>query len=148
MDLKKVVFLVKMVFPSMEEQEQEIAILVERFYQSVFPKYFTKSEMLHFQEIGVLQPNKSTHTYFGTLRDAYQVMTCLQVLLSILDKKEKENSFVIDSRFEEMFQHNITLLNECGIFFPFYYDHFSRLKHETSKDMQMMDIQVANQYLV
>jgi hypothetical protein len=139
-----VVFLVKTVFSSTEEQEQEIASLVSRFYESVFPKYFTESEILHFREIGVLEPNQSSVTYLATLRDAFQVMTCLQVLMSILDKQKR----VMEPKSEELFQHNITLLNECGIFFPFYYDHFSSINHEANNDMQMMDIQVANQYLV
>jgi hypothetical protein len=139
-----VVFLVKTVFSSTEEQEQEIASLVSRFYESVFPKYFTESEILHFREIGVLEPNRSSVTYLATLRDAFQVMTCLQVLMSILDKQKR----VMEPKSEELFQHNITLLNECGIFFPFYYDHFSSINHEANNDMQMMDIQVANQYLV
>ncbi|MCM3167900.1 MULTISPECIES: DUF5365 family protein [Peribacillus] len=134
----------KTVFSSTEEQEQEIASLVSRFYESVFPKYFTESEILHFREIGVLEPNQSSVTYLATLRDAFQVMTCLQVLMSILDKQKR----VMEPKSEEMFQHNITLLNECGIFFPFYYDHFSSINHEANNDMQMMDIQVANQYLV
>ncbi|MEB2628740.1 DUF5365 family protein [Peribacillus frigoritolerans] len=134
----------KTVFSSTEEQEQEIASLVSRFYESVFPKYFTESEILHFREIGVLEPNRSSVTYLATLRDAFQVMTCLQVLMSILDKQKR----VMEPKSEEMFQHNITLLNECGIFFPFYYDHFSSINHEANNDMQMMDIQVANQYLV
>ncbi|MGE6718066.1 DUF5365 family protein [Peribacillus frigoritolerans] len=134
----------KTVFSSTEEQEQEIASLVSRFYESVFPKYFTESEILHFREIGVLEPNKSSVTYLATLRDAFQVMTCLQVLMSILDKQKR----VMEPKSEELFQHNITLLNECGIFFPFYYDHFSSINHEANNDMQMMDIQVANQYLV
>jgi hypothetical protein len=135
---------VKTVFSSTEEQEQEIASLVSRFYESVFPKYFTESEILHFREIGVLEPNRSSVTYLATLRDAFQVMTCLQVLMSILDKQKR----VMEPKSEELFQHNITLLNECGIFFPFYYDHFSSINHEANNDMQMMDIQVANQYLV
>lgn len=134
----------KTVFSSTEEQEQEIASLVSRFYESVFPKYFTESEILHFREIGVLEPNQSSVTYLATLRDAFQVMTCLQVLMSILDKQKR----VLEPKSEELFQHNITLLNECGIFFPFYYDHFSSINHEANNDMQMMDIQVANQYLV
>ncbi|MEC0297290.1 DUF5365 family protein [Peribacillus frigoritolerans] len=134
----------KTVFSSTEEQEQEIASLVSRFYESVFPKYFTESEILHFREIGVLEPNQSSVTYLATLRDAFQVMTCLQVLMSILDKQKR----VMEPKSEELFQHNITLLNECGIFFPFYYDHFSSMNHEANNDMQMMDIQVANQYLV
>ncbi|MGE7904340.1 DUF5365 family protein [Peribacillus sp. NPDC094092] len=139
----------KTVFSSTEEQEQEIASLVSRFYESVFPKYFTESEILHFREIGVLEPNQSSVTYLATLRDAFQVMTCLQVLMSILDKQKSEDLMVMESKSEELFQHNITLLNECGIFFPFYYDHFSSINHdEANNDMQMMDIQVANQYLV
>jgi hypothetical protein len=135
---------VKTVFSSTEEQEQEIASLVSRFYESVFPKYFTESEILHFREIGVLEPNQSSVTYLATLRDAFQVMTCLQVLMSILDNQKR----VMEPKSEELFQHNITLLNECGIFFPFYYDHFSSINLEANNDMQMMDIQVANQYLV
>ncbi|MGE7594605.1 DUF5365 family protein [Peribacillus frigoritolerans] len=134
----------KTVFSSTEEQEQEIASLVSRFYESVFPKYFTESEILHFREIGVLEPNQSSVTYLATLRDAFQVMTCLQVLMSILDKHKR----VMEPKSEELFQHNITLLNECGIFFPFYYDHFSSINLEANNEMQMMDIQVANQYLV
>lgn len=134
----------KTVFSSTEEQEQEIASLVSRFYESVFPKYFTESEILHFREIGVLEPNQSSITYLATLRDAFQVMTCLQVLMSILDKQKR----VMEPKSEELFQHNITLLNECGIFFPFYYDHFSSINLEANNEMQMMDIQVANQYLV
>ncbi|MGE7761324.1 DUF5365 family protein [Peribacillus sp. NPDC097895] len=138
----------KTVFSSTEEQEQEIASLVARFYESVFPKYFTESEILHFREIGVLEPNQSSFTYLATLRDAFQVMTCLQVLMSILDKQKRVDSLMMESDSEELFQHNIALLNEYGIFFPFYYDHFSCLNHDASKDVQMMDIQVANQYLV
>ncbi|MFJ7930954.1 DUF5365 family protein [Peribacillus sp. NPDC096448] len=134
----------KTVFSSTEEQEQEIASLVSRFYESVFPKYFTESEILHFRKIGVLEPNQSPVTYLATLRDAFQVMTCLQVLMSILDNKKR----VMEPKSEELFQHNITLLNEYGIFFPFYYDHFSSINHEANNDMQMLDIQVANQYLV
>ncbi|MFS0762490.1 MULTISPECIES: DUF5365 family protein [Peribacillus] len=138
----------KTVFSSTEEQEQEIASLVSRFYESVFPKYFTESEILHFREIGVLEPNQSSVTYLATLRDAFQVMTCLQVLMSILDKQKREEFIVMEPESEELFQHNITLLNECGIFFPFYYDHFSSINQESNNEIQMMDIQVANQYLV
>lgn len=146
--LKKVVLLVKVVSPSTEEQEQEIANLVRHFYESVFPNYFTEEEILHFEEIGVLMPNKSTFTYFGTLRDAYQVMTCLQVLLAIIDKTEKENSMVTDRKSEELFHRNITRLNECGIFFPFGYEHFLQMNENASKEWQMVNVQVANSYLV
>ncbi|MFJ7677074.1 DUF5365 family protein [Peribacillus sp. NPDC097264] len=139
----------KVVSPSTEEQEQEIADLVERFYESVFPSYFTKDEILHFKEIGVLQPNKGRFTYNGTLREAYQVMTCLQVLLTILDKEEKVNTKAIERKSDELFKRNITLLNECGIFFPFDSNHFNRMsEHVGMEGLPMYNVQVANSYLV
>ena len=58
----------KTVFSSTEEQEQEIASLVSRFYESVFPQYFTESEILHFREIGVLEPNQSSCYLLGNIK--------------------------------------------------------------------------------
>ena len=139
----------KVVSPSTEEQEQEIADLVERFYESVFPSYFTKDEILHFKEIGVLQPNKDRFTYNGTLREAYQVMTCLQVLLTIMDKDEKADSKATERKSDELFKRNITLLNECGIFFPFDSNHFNQMsEHVGMEGLPMRNVQVANSYLV
>lgn len=139
----------KVVYPSTEEQEQEIANLVGRFYESVFPIYFTEDEILHFKELGVLQPNKSTFTYTGTLRDAFQVLTCLQVLLTIMDKKEKVNSKEQERKSEELFNRNISLLNEYGIFFPFSYNHFIQMNEQSGVGgLHMYNVQVANSYLV
>lgn len=139
----------KVVSSSTAEQEQEIANLVGRFYESVFPNYFTEDEILHFKELGVLQPNKSTFTYTGTLRDAYQVMTCLQVLLTIMDKKDKVNSNAPERHSEELFMRNVTLLNEYGIFFPFGYNHFIQMNEQSGiGGLPMYNVQVANSYLV
>ena len=71
----------KIVFSSTVEQEQEIEYLISKFYHSVFPKFFTEDEIHHFQEIGVLQANKNDFSYNGTLRAAFQVITCLQVMM-------------------------------------------------------------------
>ena len=58
----------KIVFSSTVEQEQEIENLISMFYHSSFPQFFTEDEILHFQEIGVLQANKDDFSYNGTLR--------------------------------------------------------------------------------
>ena len=114
----------KIVFSSTVEQEQEIEDLVSKFYHSVFPKFFTEDEIHHFQEIGVLQANKNDFSYNGTLRDAFQVITCLQVIMSVLEKKA-ENHSALSIKLEKLFEQNNTLLNQCGIFFPFNYEHFN-----------------------
>ena len=80
----------KIVFSSTVEQEQEIENLISKFYHSVFPQFFTEDEIQHFQEIGVLQANKNDFSYNGTLRAAFQVITCLQVIMSVLEKKVEE----------------------------------------------------------
>ncbi|MFJ8244694.1 DUF5365 family protein [Peribacillus asahii] len=137
----------KIVLSSTVEQEQEIANLVSYLYDSVFPKFFTEEEIRHFQEIGVLQVNKSDFPYSGTLRSAFQVIACLQVMIVILEKKEQDASSV-DSELVKQFEQNITLLNEYGIFFPFYYKHFNRIQKESPKNTNMMYTQPDNEFLI
>ena len=142
------VFLVKIVLSSTVEQEQEIANLVSQFYHSVFPKFFTNDEIAHFQEIGVLQANKNDFSYNGTLRDAYQVITCLQVIISILEKKEQSESSLVRSKLAKLFTQNHILLNQCGIFFPFDYEQFTYIHNISHEKIEIVYTQPANQYLV
>lgn len=138
----------KIVFSSTVEQEQEIESLVLKFYQSIFPKFFTKDEIHHFQEIGVLQANKNDFSYNGTLRAAFQVITCLQVLMSVLEKKEESLSALSQVKFERLFEQNNALLNQYGIFFPFNYEHFNSIPYENYEKIELMNSIPANQYLV
>lgn len=137
----------KIVFSSTSEQEQEIGNLVSFFYGSIFPRYFTEEEILHFEQIGVLQTPANNISYFGTLRDAYQVMTCLQVILSILEKKENSNKS-LERKFEDLFDNNIKILNDYGIFFPLSFDHFTSLNKEKSENPYLLYVEASNQYLV
>ena len=136
----------KIVFSSTIEQEQKIANLVSEFYHSVFPKYFTKDEILHFQEIGVLQANKNSFSYNGTLRSAFQVITCLQVMISVLEKKAENHSPSL--QLEKLFEKNSTLLDSYGIFFPFNYKHFNYIQNACQETSEMMYTEPANRYLV
>lgn len=139
---------VKIVFSSTVEQEQEIDNLVTEFYHSVFPKFFTENDIQHFQEIGVLQTNKDDFSYNGTLRAAFQVITCLQVIKAVLEKKVENHSASIQLRLKKTFEQNNTLLNQYGIFFPFNYEHFTYIPNENYRKVDMLYIQPANQYLI
>ncbi len=136
----------KIVFSSTVEQEQEIEYLISKFYSSVFPQFFTEAEIQHFQEIGVLQANKNDFPYNGTLRAAFQVITCLQVMITVLEKKAANQSASLKS--QKMFEQNNTLLNKYGIFFPFNYEHFTYISDENHKQIDLKYTKPANQYLV
>lgn len=137
-----------MVLSSTVEQEQEIADLVDQFYQCVFPKFFTEKEIIHFKEIGVLQPNKSEFIYNGTLRDAFQVITSLQVIKAILEKKEQLHTSSYQKKWAELFEQNGTLLEKCGILFPFHYEQFIYIHNTSFEKIDLSLMQPANQYLI
>jgi hypothetical protein len=137
----------KIVFSSTSEQEQEISNLVSFFYASIFPKYFSEEEILHFEELGVLQIPTNRLTYFGTLRDAFQVMTCLQVIMSVLQKKEM-NSLHLENKCVNLFNNNVRILNDYGVFFPLNLDNFTLLQNQNSENSFLMFMEPANQYLV
>ncbi|CAH0344233.1 DUF5365 family protein [Bacillus sp. CECT 9360] len=137
----------RIVFASTSEQEQEIGNLVSFFYRSIFPKYFTKDEILHFEKIGVLQTPANSITYFGTLKDAFQVMTCLQVIISILEKKESSN-MALEGKFIRLFENNVRILNDYGVLFPLDLNHFDSLKNEENDDSFLLYVEAANQYLI
>lgn len=136
----------KTVFSSTIEQEQEINNLVTYFYKTVFPQFFTQNEILHFKEIGVLHKDSGRFIYHGTLKSAFQIMSCLQVILTLLDKKIVFNSFQLDLESEELFNHNIRLLNENGLFFPFTHVNFNLLVE--TEDERFSYEEPANQLLI
>lgn len=138
----------KIVFSSTVEQEQEIENLVSKFYHSVFPQFFSDDEIHHFREIGVLQANKNDFTYNGTLRAAFQVITCLQIMISVLEKKVENDSTSFQLQLKKTFEQNNTLLNQYGIFFPFNYEHFIYISNGNYEKIKMSYSQPANQFLV
>lgn len=136
----------KTVFSSTIEQEQEIENLVTYFYKTVFPQFFTKNEILHFMQIGVLHKDSGYYAYQGTLKSAFQIMSCLQVILTLLDKKITSTSFQLDTDSEDLLNHNIRLLSENGLFFPFTHENFNLLV-ETA-DERFSYVEPANQFLI
>lgn len=136
----------KTVFSSTIEQEQEIENLVTYFYKTVFPQFFTKNEILHFMQIGVLHKDSGRYAYHGTLKSAFQIMSCLQVILTLLDKKITCTSFQLDTDSEDLLNHNIRLLSENGLFFPFTHENFNLLVG--TDDERFSYVEPANQFLI
>ncbi|MEH7107664.1 MULTISPECIES: YhcU family protein [Bacillaceae] len=115
----------KIVFASTPSQEEEICELVRYIYSNVFPRYFTDEEIHQFEKLKVLHTSTKHFEEIGTLKDAFQVMTCIQTMISILEYP------CFDEQYADIFNRNATNLNEFGMFFPFDYEQFM-----TTKDLR------------
>ncbi|WP_433748472.1 DUF5365 family protein [Falsibacillus pallidus] len=111
----------KVLFASTQEQEEKICELLDTFYSQIFPQYFSDEEIVKFHELKILHTTTRHFEYFGTLKEAFQVISSLQTIISILDvhQKEKLNSFYVN-----LFTTNVNILQEFGLFFPFTLEQF------------------------
>ncbi|WML38599.1 YhcU family protein [Neobacillus sp. OS1-2] len=108
----------KIVFASTPSQEEEINGLVRYVYSNIFPLYYSDEEICEFKQLKVLR----TPEDFNTLKDAFQVMTCIQTIISILE------SSPLDEQYEAVFDKNVATLQEFGLFFPFEFQQFVDVK--------------------
>lgn len=113
----------KIVFASIPSQEEEIDGLVRYIYSTVFPLYFSDEEIKEFMQLKVLHTSGQHFQDFSTLKDAFQVMTCLQTIISILEFPSLEDHY------SSLFNKNVANLQEFGLFFPFEYDQFVEAKN-------------------
>jgi Family of unknown function (DUF5365) len=134
---------VKVVVASTEEQERHIDELVEQIYTEIFPKFFPDQEIMSLKGQNVLQPHEADQMYNGTLKDAFQIISSLQVVISVLnhihDCKEEE-------KYHEMFERNSSNLNEYGYFFPFSFAQFKNAESQEGEFSQF--IKPANDWVV
>lgn len=122
-------FYVKIVFASTPSQEQEICELIGHIYSNIFPLYFTDDEISQFEQLKVLHISKKQFDEIGTLKDAFQVMTSIQTVISILESTE------LNEQYTDLFNKNAANLNELGLFFPFEFEQFENAK--TMKPMML-----------
>ncbi|EAR66664.1 hypothetical protein B14911_14892 [Bacillus sp. NRRL B-14911] len=134
-------FSVKVVFASTPNQEERIRELVDYFYTSIFPAYFSDEDIKEFEKLKVLHTSTRHFEYFGTLKEAFQVIASLQTLISILESSDPEN------RYEGIFQKNVHILKDFGLFFPFGFSSFIDAK-ELKGDMFSVYTKAANELLV
>lgn len=131
----------KVVFASTPDQEEKISELIEVFYRDVFPLYFSDKDILEFNTMKVLHTSTRNFEYFGTLKEAYQVIASMQTLVSIL---ESANPL---PKYKAIFHHNARTLNDYGLFFPFEYDQFIEAK-SMKNELFSMYTKAANELLV
>lgn len=127
----------KIVFASTPGQEEEICGLVRYIYSTVFPLYFTDKEISEFEQLKVLH----TPEDFNTLRDAFQVMTSMQTVVSILE------SPILDEQYAGLFNKNVANLQDFGLFFPFEFEQFVEARNMKNSVFSIY-IKAANELLV
>ena len=128
-------------FASTPDQEEMIEDLVKTFYQEIFPLYFSDEDIMEFERLKVLHTTTRHYEYFGTLKEAYQVITSLQTLISILESSNPQPNH------EVLFENNVQTLKEFGLYFPFSYQQFTEGKHDKHEVISAYT-KAANQLLV
>lgn len=129
----------KIVEGSLHLQDIELSKAVGKFYNELFPMYFTKEQIDLFVLNEVLSvPDSNSH--IGTLKGAFQALSCIQTLMIILENRSE------DSKAVELFNHNSRILNELGIFFPFEHKHFFGENRQI--ELPLYQTKAANTYLI
>ncbi|QQZ08361.1 DUF5365 family protein [Heyndrickxia vini] len=134
----------KVLFASTKEQEEKIKELVTYFYSDIFPYYYDDDEIAEFKNIGILKIEKHHFEKFGTLKDAYQVVASLQTIIVILEQKIHKP---INKRYEDLFNHNVQILDKFTISFPFFYSQFNS-SNKTSTESFSIYKSAANEILI
>ena len=130
----------KILLASTEEQEETIQELVKYVYCTIFPRYFTDDEIEQFENLEVLHTDAVHTKYNGTLKEAFQVISSLQTLISLIETETTKSGY------EEMYDHNLCILQSFNLFFPFELDHFR--KSYNCQDKLSLYMKPANQLLV
>jgi hypothetical protein len=134
---------VKIVIASTFVQEEIIQELIEEMYRDIFPMYFSDDEIRHFWNLQVLHLTDRHVQYFGTLKEAFQVIASLQTIVSILSVKAKRP---LSEHYETIFNQNMQILQKFDLFFPFTFEQFT--KHHFSVEKLSMFTRADNELLL
>jgi len=132
---------VKVVFASTPDQQEKIMELIRQLYSDVFPNYFSDDEIAEFERLNVLHISSSQFEQLDTLKDAFQVITSLQTLISILESES------LDEQYIETYYKNISILAQYGLNFPFEFQQFVDLKITGNNELSIYS-KAANEWLI
>ncbi|PKG25393.1 DUF5365 family protein [Niallia nealsonii] len=133
----------KVVYASTPTQEEKINELIQLFYSTIFPYYFSDDDIRRFSRLGVLSPTDEQMEQIRTLKSSYQVIASLQTILSILENKENMDEY------KQIFEKNVDILNDLQLFFPFSFENFKdRKETEMHGTAFSMYTEATNSYLV
>lgn len=118
---------VKIVFSSTVEQDEEIDKLLEHLRTVILPKYMTEEELRKYEDMKLLQ--FSGDLYNGTLGEAFQLMTALQTIITIIQAADKNDKQLPDT-YQTIFYKNVQQLHAFGLFFPFKLSYFMKQQEE------------------
>lgn len=119
----------KIVLGSTKEQEARIDQLLVYLRYSILPLYVTEEELASYDSMGLLQFDNQRNLYNGTLKEAFQVMTALQTVISIIENEKKFEADAYET-YEHLFNFNAELLNYFGLFFPFHLHYFKSIESQ------------------
>ncbi|KIL73003.1 DUF5365 family protein [Bacillus badius] len=119
----------KVIIASTIEQEERIKELVGQLKEEIFPRFFEKEELQSMYNFGILQLTEYHFQRFDNLQDAFQVISSLQTIISILETDEPAE---LPVHYQEMFERNTLILQEFDIDFPFFLSHFTHKKTPAS----------------
>jgi hypothetical protein len=112
----------RVVYAATREQEEYVERLIQHFYSHVFPRYFDDEQIQQFECWQVLSLS-SNHDYNGTMREAFQMISSLHSLLTVIECIETHG---INEEYRHVFERNVRLLEQHGIAFPFTIEQFQK----------------------
>jgi histidinol phosphatase-like PHP family hydrolase len=116
----------EIVCASTKEQEEYINYLVNYFYTNIFPYYFDDEQIQAFENLQILSLKGEYVTYNGTMKEAFQIISSLQSLITVIEYVGKSGDC---KRYRDLFERNIELLRRYGIAFPFTIEQFMNKRH-------------------
>jgi hypothetical protein len=133
--------LLKIVFASTTEQEEKITKLVNQFYSTILPKYFSDKEISSFIDMNFLNV-QGTAELSGTLKESYQIISSLETLIFLI-----ESNGLYKKQYQEMFDKNTEILQDLGLSFPFSYKQFTEEK-DIAFESGSIYIKAANEWIL
>ncbi|GAJ40948.1 YhcU family protein [Saccharococcus caldoxylosilyticus] len=112
----------KVVYAVTEEQEEYMNYLVRYFYTNIFPYYFADEQIQEFEKLRILLLDGEHVTYNGTMKEAFQIISALQSLITIIEYIGENGDY---ERYRYLFERNIDILRRYGITFPFMIEQFA-----------------------
>lgn len=133
----------KVVLASTVVQEEKLHELISYMYTSVFPTFFTDQEIREYIDLNILHIPQAKDELLFTLDGAFQAITSLEVIISILESMPKQNC----RKYEFLFNHNVKKLEQAGLSFPFLFDNFFSYGKKKASSCSIYS-EPANEYLI
>lgn len=134
--------ILRVIVASTHEQEKYITELVDEFYTSILPIYFSDDQIAEFEKMNILKPNVEDQIYNETLKDAFKIISSLQVLNTVLKNITNHNEI----KYKDMFNKTSKTLNEYGYFFPLSLEQF--LKAEKCDHYLSQYVKSTNDWMI